>query len=62
MMKLSLNGLQDNQAWKAVGIALPDYDVEALQKRTKEKPEWVHFGIGNIFLIFLGGIADDLIT
>lgn len=62
MMKLSLNGLQDNQAWKAVGIALPDYDVEALQKRTKEKPEWVHFGIGNIFRIFLGGIADDLIT
>jgi hypothetical protein len=28
----------------------------------KEKPEWVHFGIGNIFLIFLGGIADDLVS
>lgn len=61
-MKLSLNGLQDRQAWEVAGIVLPVYDVKALQKKTKENPGWVHFGIGNIFRIFLGGMADDLIT
>lgn len=61
-MKLNLEGLKDRQAWEAAGIAIPDYDVKALQEKTKEKPTWVHFGIGNIFRIFLGGIADELIA
>ncbi len=61
-MKLSLSGLQNEQAWADAGIALPAYDVAGLQKRTCEAPRWVHFGIGNIFRIFLGGIADDLIA
>lgn len=61
-MKLTLNGLQDRQAWASAGIALPTYDVARLQKKTREEPCWVHFGIGNIFRIFLGSIADDLIA
>ena len=28
---------------------------------TKKSPVWVHFGIGNIFRIFIGGIADSLL-
>ena len=27
----------------------------------KENPVWVHFGIGNIFRVFIGGIADGLL-
>lgn len=61
-MKLNLEDLQDKQAWAEAGIALPAYDVAAVQAKTKESPRWVHFGIGNIFRIFLGGIADDLIA
>lgn len=61
-MKLTYEGIKDSAAWEAAGIALPAYDVEAVAKRTKEAPVWVHFGIGNIFRIFLGGIADKLLN
>ena len=60
-MKLTLAGLRDIHAWQEAGIALPEYDIAALRKRTAEKPAWVHFGAGNIFRIFIGGIADQLI-
>ncbi len=30
-------------------------------KKQKKKRSWVHFGIGNIFRIFIGGIADGLL-
>ena len=53
-MELTLNGLRDKQAWASANIALPHYDVAALQKKTYEEPRWVHFGIGNIFRIFFG--------
>lgn len=60
-MKLTLNGIKDRTSWEEAGITLPSYDVEAAAERTKEAPVWVHFGIGNIFRIFLGGIADRLL-
>ncbi len=60
-MKLTYEGLKDSAAWKSAGIELPTYDPEELAKRTRENPTWVHFGIGNIFRIFIGGIADKLI-
>ena len=28
-MKLSINGIKEQEAWKKAGIALPGYDVEA---------------------------------
>ncbi len=43
------------------GIALPGYDVETASEKAKENPVWVHFGIGNIFRVFIGGIADGLL-
>lgn len=61
-MKLTLEGMKDKAAWEAAGISLPAYDVEAVAAETKEAPEWVHFGAGNIFRIFLGGIADALLA
>ena len=60
-MKLNYSGLKDAAAWARAGILLPPYDVEALAARTKANPLWVHFGIGNIFRIFVGGIADRLL-
>lgn len=60
-MKLTYQGLQDKAAWQKLGIKLPSYDVEAVSKATVAAPRWVHLGIGNIFRIFLGGIADKLI-
>lgn len=60
-MKLTLNGIRDRAAWEKAGIALPGYDVEAASEKAKKDPVWVHFGIGNIFRIFIGGIADGLL-
>ena len=60
-MKLSIDGIKDKTAWEEAGIQLPAYDVRKVAENTKASPEWVHFGIGNIFRIFIGGIADSLI-
>ena len=60
-MKLSLNGIKDAAAWKAAGISLPSYDVEKIAADTRKAPVWVHFGAGNIFRIFIGGLADKLL-
>ena len=48
-------------AWEKAGIQLPGYDVEKISAKAKEAPVWVHFGIGNIFRVFIGGIADGLL-
>lgn len=61
-MKLSLKGIEDKTAWKNAGISLPRYDINALVNNTKSSPVWVHFGGGNIFRIFIGGIAHRLIS
>lgn len=60
-MKLTVNGIKNHEAWKKAGIELPGYDVEAVSEKAKKEPQWVHFGIGNIFRIFIGGIADGLL-
>ena len=60
-MKLSLQGIKDREAWKNAGIKLPVYDIEKVTEETKKAPVWVHFGAGNIFRIFIGGIANTLI-
>ena len=61
-MKLSYEGLMDKASWEAAGIELPAYDPGSIAENTKAAPVWVHFGIGNIFRIFIGGIADRLIA
>lgn len=60
-MKLTLDGMKEKCAWEAAGIVLPSYDVDEVIAKTKYSPVWVHFGIGNIFRVFLGGIADKLL-
>lgn len=61
-MNLTLEGLKDHQGWEKAGIALPSYDVAAVAEKTRKDPVWVHLGVGNIFRIFIGGIADQLIA
>lgn len=60
-MQLNLKGIKETELWKNAGIVLPSYDVEKVVADTKEAPVWVHFGAGNIFRIFIGGLADKLI-
>ncbi len=60
-MKLSKCGLKERKLWEQAGIFLPGYDVEAVSEKAKKEPVWVHFGIGNIFRMFIGGISDGLL-
>ena len=60
-MKLTREGIKDRAAWEKAGITLPGYNVEAVSEKAKKEPVWVHFGIGNIFRVFIGGIADGLL-
>ena len=60
-MKLTMDGIQDRASWNKAGITLPGYDVKAVSEKARKEPLWVHFGIGNIFRIFIGGIADGLL-
>lgn len=60
-MKLSLNGIKRREDWEAAGIKLPGYDVEQAAQNAKKAPRWAHFGIGNIFRIFIGSIADGML-
>lgn len=61
-MKLSYATLENKDFWESKGVGLPSYDVRELARKTVESPRWVHMGIGNIFRIFIGGIADKLIS
>ena len=54
-MKLTLEGIKNREAWEKAGITLPGYDVEKVSEKARKEPLWVHFGIGNIFRIFIGG-------
>lgn len=60
-MKLTLEGIKNRKAWEDANIVLPNYDVEKVSKKAQDAPKWVHFGVGNIFRIFIGGIADGLL-
>lgn len=61
-MKLCLESIKDAKAWQEKGIQVPAYDVASVSNNTKKAPVWLHFGVGNIFRIFVGGIADKLIS
>lgn len=60
-MQLNYKGIKQKDDYENVGIKLPEYDVEKVAENTKKSPVWVHFGAGNIFRIFIGGIAHRLI-
>ncbi len=61
-MKLNIASLSDSVFWKKAGVSIPNYDPAAIAEKTKKSPVWVHFGIGNIFRMFIGGLADTLIN
>jgi fructuronate reductase len=49
------------EEFKNFGIQVPDFDYEALVKRTYDHPIWVHFGGGNLFRDFHSSLQQKLI-
>lgn len=61
-MKLCLNSIKEKNKWLDLGIKLPEFDVEAVKKNTLERPQWVHFGAGNIFRGFIASLQQELLN
>ena len=57
-MRLNEEGLKNRQEWEAAGYALPQYDRQAVKKKTEEAPFWIHFGAGNIFRAFQANVVQ----
>lgn len=53
MLELKRTALEQKEAWEKIDVALPEFDIATIQKNTKERPEWLHFGAGNIFRGFV---------
>ncbi len=47
---------------EAKGYALPNFDREAVLQNTIARPEWVHFGAGNIFRAFIAALDQTLLN
>ncbi len=60
-LALTLKGTEPRSLWDDAGIALPAYDVRQSAEKARRAPRWVHFGVGNIFRVFIAGIADALL-
>lgn len=60
-MRLQAKALADKKAWTSKGYELPSFDREAMIKKTKEHPIWIHFGAGNIFRGFHAMLMQRLL-
>lgn len=62
MLRLTRSSIRNEAAsWEAAGVELPKFDYDAVAKNTLEKPEWVHFGAGNIFRGFVANAHQKLL-
>jgi mannitol-1-phosphate/altronate dehydrogenases len=58
-LKLTSQGL--NKQWSDKGYKLPKFNQQEIKKNTKETPEWIHFGAGNIFRAFQANVVQELL-
>lgn len=61
MLELRNDSLKNPAPWTAAGIAMPQFDREAMIRRTGESPQWIHFGAGNIFRGFVAVLQQELL-
>lgn len=61
-MELSREGIKDIRWWEEKNYELPTFDLEKVIRQTKETPEWIHFGGGNIFRAFPAAVCQDLLN
>ncbi|ADQ14352.1 mannitol dehydrogenase family protein [Halanaerobium hydrogeniformans] len=62
MLELNKEELKNKEQWQDEGIKTPEFNFQNLCNNTKENPEWVHFGAGNIFRAFIARLQQELIN
>lgn len=61
-MKLNLDAIKEHSTWEKAGFELPKYDIKQVRKNTKENPNWIHFGAGNIFRAFMSNVQQSILN
>lgn len=62
MLSMNQESIKNKKDWEEVDIKLPKYDRQAMIEKTKNNPQWVHFGSGNLFRGFIAVLQDDLLN
>jgi fructuronate reductase len=53
--------LEHKADFEKAGIAVADFDAQAISEKTRKSPTWVHFGAGNLFKAYHAVLAQELI-
>lgn len=61
-MKLRQRELENKKLWEKAGFELPQFHRNQMIERTKENPEWIHFGGGNLFRAFPAAVCQELLN
>ena len=61
-MKLNDEILWDIAALREKGYSVPEYDVAGMRAETRERPQWAHFGPGNIFRAHVARAHQELLN
>lgn len=59
-MKL-VNVVNEKEKWLEKGYEVFSYDRAKMIEETRENPEWIHFGAGNLFRAFQAVFCDQLL-
>ena len=60
-MKLNIKSIKEKDEWHKIDVTLPSFDIERIRSKTQDRPEWLHFGGGNIFRVFVANALQDAI-
>ena len=61
-MKLNDDVLKGLGALREKGYSVPEYDVAEMRALTRERPQWAHFGPGNIFRAHVARAHQELLN
>jgi len=60
MLTLNKNSLNDKR-WNDIGVRLPEFDIDAIEKATRSSPKWIHIAPSNIYRSMIAPIQQSLI-
>jgi len=61
-MQLNYDLFDDKATWEKAGIILPEFDILTMREATERAPQWVHFGVGNIFRAYIAALSQRMLN